>query len=151
MTPLNLAMLDYFIIYLLVIYIAIPKAKNVWIQLSTSLLLMYVEDLDPSLNALIYLSIPTYFYLLILYKEFKIFRWNVNINSYMLFCLLIWLTKVTPKQICIFLSMIASLTSHPLETKGNILLTLYIERVEIEFDSTCSISGHNELKLFVLG
>lgn len=52
-----------------------------------------VEDLDPSLNALIYLSIPTYFYLLILYKEFKIFRWNVNINSYMLFCLLIWLTK----------------------------------------------------------
>lgn len=54
---------------------------------------MYVEDLDPSLNALIYLSIPTYFYLLILYKEFKIFRWNVNINSYMLFCLLIWLTK----------------------------------------------------------
>lgn len=47
--------------------------------------------------------------------------------------------------------MIASLTSHPLETKGNILLTLYIERVEIEFDSTCSISGHNELKLFVLG
>lgn len=46
---------------------------------------MYVEDLDPSLNALIYLSIPTYFYLLILYKEFKIFRWNVNINSYMLF------------------------------------------------------------------
>lgn len=54
---------------------------------------MYVEDLDPSLNALIYLSIPTYFYLLILYKEFKIFRWNVNINSHMLFCLLIWLTK----------------------------------------------------------
>lgn len=54
---------------------------------------MYVEDLDPSLNALIYLSIPTYFYLLILYKEFKIFRWNVNINSYILFCLLIWLTK----------------------------------------------------------
>lgn len=52
-----------------------------------------VEDLDPSLNALIYLSIPTYFYLLILYKEFKIFRWNVNINSYILFCLLIWLTK----------------------------------------------------------
>lgn len=119
-----------------------------------------MEDLDPSLNALIYLSIPTYFYLLILYKEFKIFRWNVNINSYILFCLLIWLTKevigdnkswITPKQICIFLSMIASLTSHPLETKGNILLTLYIERVEIEFDSTCSISGHNELKLFVLG
>lgn len=81
MTPLNLAMLDYFIIYLPVMYIAIPKAKNVQIQLSTSLLLMYVEDLDPSLNALIYLSIPTYFYLLILYKEFKIFRWNVNINS----------------------------------------------------------------------
>lgn len=54
---------------------------------------MYVEDLDPSLNALINLSIPTYFYLLILYKEFKIFRWNVNINSYILFCLLIWLTK----------------------------------------------------------
>lgn len=54
---------------------------------------MYVEDLDPSLNALIYLSIPTYFYSLILYKEFKIFRWNVNINSYILFCLLIWLTK----------------------------------------------------------
>lgn len=160
MTPLNLAMLDYFIIYLPVIYIAIPKAKNVQIQLSTSLLLMYVEDLDPSLNALIYLSIPTYFYLLILYKEFKIFRWNVNINSYILFCLLIWLTKevigdnksqITPKQICIFLSMIASLTSHPLETKGNILLTLYIERVEIEFDSTCSINGHNKLKLFVLG
>lgn len=49
--------------------------------------------------------------------------------------------------------MITSVTSHPLETKGNILLTLYIERVEIEFDSTCtcSISGHNELKLFVLG
>lgn len=47
--------------------------------------------------------------------------------------------------------MIASVTSHPLETKGNILLTLYIERVEIEFDNTCSISGHNELKLFVLG
>lgn len=93
MTPLNLAMLDYFIIYLPVIYIAIPKAKNVQIQLSTSLLLTYVEDLDPSLNALIYLSIPTYFYLLILYKEFKIFRWNVNINSYILFCLLIWLTK----------------------------------------------------------
>lgn len=89
----ELAMLDYFIIYLPVIYIAIPKAKNVQIQLSTSLLLMYVEDLDPSLNALIYLSIPTYFYLLILYKEFKIFRWNVNINSYILFCLLIWLTK----------------------------------------------------------
>lgn len=44
--------------------------------------------------------------------------------------------------------MIASVTSHPLETK---VLTLYIERVEIEFDSTCSISGHNELKLFVLG
>lgn len=54
---------------------------------------MYVEALDPSLNALIYLSIPTYFYLLILYKEFKLFRWNVNINSYILFCLLIWLTK----------------------------------------------------------
>lgn len=51
----------------------------------------------------------------------------------------------------LMISMIASLTSHPLETKGNILLTLYIERVEIEFDSTCSISGHKELKLFVLG
>lgn len=59
--------------------------------------------------------------------------------------------RLPPKQIYIFLSMIASLTSHPLETKGNILLTLYIERVEIEFDSTCSISGYNELKLFVLG
>lgn len=47
--------------------------------------------------------------------------------------------------------MIASVTSHPLEIKGNILLTLYIERVEIEFDSSCSISGHNKLKLFVLG
>lgn len=64
MTPLNLAMLDYFIIYLPVIYmyIAIPKAKNVWIQLSTSLLLMYVEDLVPSLNALIYLHTFTYLY-----------------------------------------------------------------------------------------
>lgn len=54
---------------------------------------MYVEDLDFLLNVLIYLSIFIYFYLFILYKEFKIFRWNVNINSYIFFCLFIWLTK----------------------------------------------------------
>lgn len=46
---------------------------------------MYVEDLDFLLNVLIYLSIFIYFYLFILYKEFKIFRWNVNINSLYVF------------------------------------------------------------------
>lgn len=47
--------------------------------------------------------------------------------------------------------MIISIILYLFEIKGNILLILYIERVEIEFDSICSISGYNELKLFVLG